>query len=94
MHREPEINPTHLELPGEPRILRIAVEWSDGRDEDADTVRVWVIVPDNTPDEKLIWPAVEPIESAIKKDLEKHKLDVFPVILYRTESEYREEKGR
>ena len=50
-------------------------------------LRVWVWVPDDTPDEQLTWPNVRSLEESIKRVFGQVQTFYYPVIGYRRESE-------
>ena len=90
--QESILSPKDLDWSGEPEVAQLYFDWHDRGEED--TVRVWVVVPDDTNEERLIWPEVEPLEDAISEALRREHPELVPIVIYRTESEFAEERGR
>lgn len=84
-----DIDPKELDLPEEPTVCDIRVDRSDAPDEDS--MRVWVIVTDETPERLLQWPKTRPIENEIKHFFQENMAGKFPVISFRKKSEFEEE---
>lgn len=90
-NRSPEIDVRDLELPAQPEVVDIRAEYLGS--EPFESMRVWVVVPDSTPEEKLEWPTVKPIEDEIRREFRDRDWDAVPLILFRTESEFRQQRG-
>jgi len=89
---KPRLKPEDLEWSGDPTIVDIHFDWHDRLEDD--TVRVWVVVPDGTDEKHLIWPAVKPLEDAFNDALMKSHPKLVPVIVYRTISEFADQRGK
>ncbi|MFB6351365.1 MAG: hypothetical protein ABEK29_06210, partial [Bradymonadaceae bacterium] len=66
-----------MELPGQPEVLDIKLKQGEMGSEDA--LRVWVVVPDDTPDEQLTWPDVRALEEALKERFRAVQDRYYPV---------------
>jgi hypothetical protein len=76
-----------LDLPDRPVIEDIkadCIEDSSGED----SLEVWVILSDSTPDEELTGQSVVQIKSAISESLLKNRVDMFPYIRLVKRSDY------
>ena len=87
----PEIEPGALALPEQPEVVDVRIAYEDPVLDDM--VLVWVIVPDETPESQLIWPAVEPIEEKIRGFFRDRGMDLFPMVRFRRQSELDDETG-
>jgi hypothetical protein len=84
-----------LGLPERPRVVGIKSElYTDSLGEE--NLRLWVILADDTTEEEWAWPNLRSIKAAIQEslgaDLRENGLDLWPIIWFKTESEYCEEQ--
>jgi hypothetical protein len=85
-----EINTKKLDLPSEPEVKKITSERPDSEE----SVRVWVVVPDNASEEEVTWPKTKQIEDEINRYFRQEHPNAFPVIFFRKETEFNEELGQ
>ncbi len=83
--------PESLDLPAQPEIVALRAEPSEFVSEDA--LRVWIIVPDSTPEEQLDLAHLRPIREAVERAFEEHGVFLIPLAKFRTVSEFEEETG-
>ena len=87
----PKLDVEELELPEQPEVLDIRLEYLGS--EPFETIRVWVIVPDSTQEDELGWPTVKPIADEIRREFRQKNWEMVPLILFRTESEMKDDQG-
>jgi hypothetical protein len=84
------LDPKTLNLPSSPKVVRIEVEdYVDSGGDDA--LRVYVIIRDGTRDEELTGESGLQMKRAIRERLQQHDVPLFPYVMYRTESQRRDE---
>lgn len=88
---EEALSPAKLDLPARPEVVALRFEPSKFVSEDA--LRVWVIVPDETPEECLDVAHLRPIRDRIEEAFEDKELALIPLPKFRTVSEYEDETG-
>ncbi len=88
---EDSLTPSNLELPEDPEVVALKVEPSEFVSEDA--LRVWVVVPDKTPEELLDLAHLRPIRRQVERAFAEQGISLIPLAKFRTVSEYKEETG-
>jgi hypothetical protein len=56
-----------------------------------DALRVWIILPDGTPDEALTGQSILDLKVGIRQLLVRHGIELFPYVSLRTETERKED---
>ncbi len=85
------LTPDALDLPEQPNVVALRAEPSEFVSEDA--LRIWVVVPDSTPEDLLDLEHLRPIRDELEQVFEENGLAVIPMAKFRTISEYEEESG-
>lgn len=91
----PEIEPGELTSPDQgPEIRDIRLKRLPAvGEESSDAIRVWIVVPDSTPEELLQFENVEPIREQIREKLRALNPDWVPSFRFRTVEEFEEDTG-
>lgn len=85
------LDPEKLDLPEPPKVLAIHHEpYIDSLG--LEGARVWVIVPDDSPDEHFTWKQTYPIRDAILRASERAGLPGWASVDFLTESEFAEDQ--
>lgn len=71
-------------------VVGIEVEEEFGTDGE-DALRVWIIIPDETPDEALKGQAVLDLKLGIRRLLIQNEIELFPYASFRTVAERKED---
>ena len=92
----PDIKPDELEVePGDPEILESRTEYLGTLGEQAlELVRVWLIVPEGTPEEAVQSQKAREIQRQIGEWLRNHNPEWIPSIRFRSKSQYEEDTGK
>lgn len=71
-------------------VVGVEVEEEFGTDGE-DALRVWIIIPDETPDESLTGRAVIDLKFGIRQLLIQNGIELFPYASFRTVTERKED---
>jgi hypothetical protein len=85
------LDPKELSLPSRPRVLEVKAEpYTDANG--IDSLLVWVILDNDTPDRDRTWKKLKPIEEAIGDALLQEGIELFPYVWYRTKAEFKKDR--
>lgn len=71
-------------------VVGVEVEEDFGTDGE-DALRVWIMIPDDTPDEAITGQATLDLKYGIRKMLIREGIELFPYVSLRTETERKED---
>jgi len=77
-----------LKLPEKPHVVSLRWEYYEDASSE-ESLRIWVILADDTADEEITGEAVHAITWAIKDRLERDGVRLFPYISFALESDMR-----